>query len=543
MVLCVVQFPTLRMAASLLGGVRSSSMCRPHPRWIFRMLVLGWIGSCPPVAAQVDWAWGLAPEVMWWLNAAVEGGHLSPQSGLCIFEHLQTHGGPWAVEEAHAIECLTSDERQWVAESQAWKSWVDEHRREAVRPSEPFRISWRVERGWGELPSGGSALQLRLPQTRARCWWEDSLRVAGSWAGSAGGWTWVVGDHRMDWGHGLAIPRSRPFADVAFMGGTQALIQSSPQGMDLRIPGVTFGGVACHQLWQGHHLGVSASKQHLSGWGQMPTWSGYAGLTFHVVQDTWGAECHGAKVKGSRDWDWALAACKYEGQTTVKGRFSGRWVRGTTDRWQALMGIEWPMMSTMPTVDMRMQWSHGPSHGPRVMGQLRIQSQDTTWTGRGEWIGELRWQIDASRGQGWRWQGAMSADEMHVNLRWSRTSWTFWLGGASTRGPGSEYPSWGMDRAIRWTSPNNHVGNREGLSTWGLMAMDGSGARVGTRVPVPKLEGLTWVGTPEQGQRLAMWGGHRWKSMGGDMRLTAQLFWSPSQQHTFRCALQCTWEP
>ncbi|MDA0946714.1 MAG: hypothetical protein O2791_06625 [Bacteroidetes bacterium] len=547
----MVQICALSMADSFFRMFRGSGAQCPTLRRISKLLVVVWMGACAPLGAQVDWTWGLAPEVMWWVNAAVEGGQLSEQSGQCVLDHLQTHGGPWAVEEAHAIACLTSEERQWMVESPAWKSWVEENRLEIVRPAQPMRMSWRHEHGWGDGPGGTSVWRWRLSSAKVRLWWEDSLRVVGSWTRSIHGRTWVVGEHRVEWGHGLAIPRSRPFADVAFMGGTQALIQSPPQGMDIRVPGGTLGGFAFHQAWRRHQVGVSASGRHVSGWGQKPLGRGYVGLSFHVAQDAWGMESHGSAVKGAKDWDWALAACQAEDQTTLKGRFSGRWVRGTTDRWQALLRTEWPIKSSKPTLDMRMQWSHGPARGPRVMGQLRIQSQDTSWVGRSEWAGELRWQLDASRIQGWRWQGAMSMDEMLCNLRWSRSSWTIWLGGAS-RGASEEATwndsgnglrSWGLDRAIRWTSPNKHVGPRRGMSTWGWMAMDGLGARVGTRVPVPKLEGLTWVGTPEQGQRLAVWGGHRWSSRAGEMRLTAQLFWSPSQQHTFRCALQCTWEP
>ena len=76
----------------------------------------------------------------------------------------------------------------------------------------------------------------------------------------------------------------------------------------------------------------------------------------------------------------------------------------------------------------------------------------------------------------------------------------------------------------------------------GAMAMDGEGSPVTGYVSIAWLESRRWVRLPEDGARLSLWFEQKTNRLGRKGSWSGHLFWSPSQQETFRCGLRWSWE-
>ncbi len=110
----------------------------------------------------------------------------------------------------------------------------------------------------------------------------------------------------------------------------------------------------------------------------------------------------------------------------------------------------------------------------------------------------------------------------HWRLSWMVTPWQ------GIRGQG---------RAVTWQS-----GWQQGQWRVGAMAMDGEGSPVTGYVSIAWLESRRWVRLPEDGARLSLWFEQKTKRLGRKGSWSGHLFWSPSQQETFRCGLRWSWE-
>lgn len=458
-------------------------------------------------------------EVWRFLSHSIEEGRLTQTGAEAVLRHLQDRGWPVSSEVAWRIEGLSMQESTWLAGTEAWRGWVLRH--EAWTPSKraSMAVSWTSAWKLGEEANALSHdMRLRLGGWRGRMLVADSLRLSGSWAGIAGGWSWALGSHQVGWGQGLTIPRTDAFGLALFLGGSEVKLPLSPRGLNHAEFAGGLKGVAVEHRGTHWTHGVTAGRHHLglsSRCGRTQTW----GLSCFAEEDDLRAGLDGSGKRRNVDWQLAGAWSSNEGLLV---RVNSRWAQskswvvqcayeavGTpwqSDSWQS----QWRLFST---------WQNLESGG---LVQARIR-----FRGEREW--DCRFQGHPSKRHPWRWSIRGSPEE--------------WMGGLHVRHQALKASWWvGRDRSGKHAFAR-HVEGAWGESQgrqWGLFALDGTGSWEGAYVMVRALDGRVWSRTPNEGWRLGLWVTSHVPKKGS---WTAQCTWSRSQQETFRCAVRWRWEP
>lgn len=473
------------------------------------------LGCCLSVLQGQDSIDSLADWEVWrHVSAAVEQGWLSQAGAESVLRHIQEEGWPVSPEEAWRIEGLSELEREWLIHSEAWRSWVLRH--EAWQPAQKKTPSFVGTSAW-KFKETGSVLthdvRLKWGEMRGGVSIEDSVVWSGSWSRRVNGWTCVLGDHQVGWGHGLTLPRADAFGLALFVGGSEVRLPFAPRGLyHARFEG-GLGGLALEHRGSSWTHGITASGRHM-GWmtqrHQTTTW----GLSAFCEEDDVKVGVDWTGQKGSMDWQWAGAWTLEQGWRI---RASLRWARGTT--WVAQGAYEggvrgedgqWRVFST---------WQHPESRG---LVQMRLRCRTAQ-----DW--DVRFQGQPFKGSAWRWSTWGTPSEfmcgLHLRKKALKSAW--WLG--RDRSGNFAYArhvegAWGPKKDVQW----------------GLFAMDGHGDWRGAYVMVRALDGRVWSRTPGTGWRLGVWVTQKVSREG---TWTAQCTWSPSQQEAFRCAWRWRWEP
>jgi len=396
--------------------------------------------------AQVPFATGVPTDLLLWIHQQVASDRLDADAAQCLVEHLERQGAPWSVEAVRAVVCLTSAQQDLVVRSPAWRAWVESTVAAATAPAPPRTLRWRAvawdEGAWRAVSMGDA----RIGGLRLRVEARDSTVVRGSWAHRWRGTTLVVGAHALPWGHGLTVPRSRPFGDVAFMGGSQAMLQSNPVGRtQAQTDGVLSGGAVTFNV-RSMRGGVSGSRQHQTLWVHRPARLGAEwGGSVHRSEDGVALGAHGRWARGAMDLEGAIAAVRIpEGSVGWRARSAGRLARGKSNAWQWLAQTSWGA-DGLGEAEFRAQWRLGMHGGPWVSrGQLRTHLAGRDWKGDLRWERDVKWSLTAERSQRpWGVQGWMEGREFAVVARWDGRPAVVWAGASR------DDSGWGMARALR----------------------------------------------------------------------------------------------
>lgn len=494
---------------------------------------VAWWFVAPGGRAQVALVAGVPSDLLLWVHQQVASDRMDADAAQCFLEHMERIGAPWSVEAVRTVTCLTEVQQDLVVRAPAWRAWVESTVASATAPAPPRALRWRTvawdEGAWRAV----SMADVRVGGLRMRVQAHDSTALHGSWEHRWRGTTLAVGAHALPWGHGLTVPRSRPFGDVAFMGGSQAMLQSNPVGRTHGLAHGVFSGGAVSGKVLGMQAGVSGSRHHQTLWVHRPGRSGAeGGASVHRSEGGLAVGAHGRWARGALDVEGAFAAVSIsEGLLEWRARSAGRVARGKSNAWQWMAQTSWGSEG-LHDAEFRAQWRLGMHEGPWVArGQVRTRMAERDWKGDLQWERDVKWSLTAERSRrSWGVQGSMKGPEVVVVARWDGRPAVVWAGAVHN---GSE---WGMARALRWTFPVS-----EGWKA-GAIVLDGRGPSPDLRVPAPLLEGVTWVTASTEQARCLVWGARTARGPRGKVTWSGYAFWSPSQQHAFRSALQVTWE-
>lgn len=520
------------------NGIRPSSV---HP---FRRamnghhVVLGlgmvWLFTCsaPNWAQSEGWTQELPeffsahPELVWGLQRASEMGECTSRCAALVMAHVRRQGPPWSVEEAHLVEGLTPLEHSWLAQAPWWRAAAMDRVRRASQPTPSWRstLATTLARTDQDVWTMVPAWRVTAPHVMAQVVRFAKLQASGAVHGGKGGVQWVLGDHRLGWGQGLTIPRNDPFGQPWFLGASEVMLHAAPWPLRAPQGTGTFRGVAAELGGSRFHMGCSKGQDHTS-----------LMLGFAKTKDRrWGASLHqapevlkygldGSGELGAWSHQWAVAAVKSSGQTSWSRRASMRraWGNGAVVQCahEAFGSSGWRAYER----ETKCHWAstHGPQ-GLRLQWRLSLQNGGSP---------EVRTRVVPSKTSPWTWDLRLDEGistftgtwhDGHWRLSWMVTPWQ------GTRGQG---------RAVTWQS-----GWQQGQWRVGAMAMDGEGSPVTGYVSIAWLESRRWVRLPEDGARLSLWFEQKTNRLGRKGSWSGHLFWSPSQQETFRCGLRWSWE-
>lgn len=488
--------------------------------------------STPNWAQSEGWAHELTelfsanPELVWGLQRASEMGECTSRCAALVLAHVRRQGPPWSVEEAHLVEGLTAAEQRWLTQAPWWRAAARDRVHRASQPIASCRstLSTTLARTAHDVWTVMPAWRVASPHVLGQVVRTSNWQASGAAHGGRGGWHWVLGDHRLGWGQGLTIPRNDPFGQPWFLGASEVMLHAAPWPLRTLQGTGTFRGAALELEGSRFHAGCSKGRGYTS------LMLGFAKTSDH----RWGASMHhtpevlkygldGSGTLGSWSHQWAVAAARSSGQTSWSRRASLRraWGHGAVAQFaHEAFGSSGFMAQERET---KCHWSssHGP-HGLRLQWRLSLQNGGTP---------AIRTRVVPSKASPWTWDLRLDEGISTFTGTWHDGHWRLSWMVAPWQG------ARGQGRAVTWQS-----GWQQGQWRVGAMAMDGEGAPVTGYVSIAWLESRRWVRLPEDGARLSLWFEQKTTRLGRKGSWSGHLFWSPSQQETFRCGLRWSWE-
>ncbi len=470
------------------------------------------------------WAQGVDMEALenlnlrWFLARAVDGGDVSPSGAEAIALHVSQHGAPQAPEEAWRVEGLSPRERDWLAASEEWHElcrWTAPSRRRSIYGSHTATRNvgseWSAKREW----------RWHAGSIRGQIQHADSLKASGSWKKTGRGWTWVLGDHALNWGQGLTVPRSDPFGLAVFLGSSELRLPAPPSSLYHSDFAGGFRGMALEHAGLEWTAGVSIGREHTA-----------TAIRRSHLNHEWGWSLYMDEVGVRWGFDWTGRLGLWDGQAALARTLQ------TTSMRASLRKAHSPSWMVQVGADLGFSEGHwegevrgystwiSPSTGGHVLLRVRAQHEEG-W--------DLRLQGKSKKEHPLRWSFWGSAEE-HV--------WALQANGEGVRGT-----LWaGRDATNAWSFARHveaHWTWRDGGS-FGMFGLAGETRWEGAYVALPSLDRRQWSRAPSSGAQMGLWiqcpSRKLQASQSLQWRSTWQWTWSPSQQVAFRCAWRVRWE-
>ena len=477
------------------------------------------------ITAQVvghELSWDAPLEVLRTLEREVERGHCSWASAEAIARHVDVHGKPWAPETAKLVAGLDLFTQVWLERQPWWRRWALEQVARSAQGSRRSQFSLVMQRSWSAPSLAPTSLGVWRGKTSSAKW-TGTTGSPKTWAGSVfgrrGDLRWTLGDHSAGWGQGLTIPRGRTFGTEWHVGdpglpSAGRLTPSMQTGHHGLMRGLAGEWVRGHRTFgtsvgTSHMALMARFQQGVDEWLDLEGW---------VTKETLKLGVSTALVAGPHHIQGAGAIVLPDriilGHASVRRAWGDTWLLQATGRgqwvWDEPQGPQFTGLWSMAS---------RPRQGG-VPFQVRLAVADK------EGMLETRLQPKP----GWRMAFAANGRHVFLGLRHRREQGQLEI----TARRNDE--GWGLARHVKMT---HRVEGPRHMNV-GVIWMEGMGGGAVQRVVLPWADRRTWMQTPTEGARAAVW--VRWEDVQGSRTWSAHAAWSPSQQVAFRCALRLSWE-